>query len=153
MKKIVLLLTLMFVLTITAFSQTDINIWGGYSWLNGICGAEVQLKNFGIGAGYYPAKMPDSGKNIASFSAALTYYSKSNKQLKPKDMCYYWSLGMASAGYRKDNDVEPIYIGMLGLRLNFNKLQFKAGGGFGFNGMENSWKFEAGLSYRLFTNH
>lgn len=143
----------MLILSITAFSQTGINVWGGYSWLNGVVGAEVQLEHFGIGAGYYPTKMPNTGENISSFSAAITYYTKSNKQLKSKDMCYYGSLGMASAGYRHDGDVEPVYIGILGLRFNIDKLQLKVGGGYGFNAMENKWMFEIGLSYRLFTNY
>jgi len=151
MKKIIILLFTL-VLSISAFSQTSINVWGGYSWLNGIIGAEVQLEHFGISAGYYPAKMPDTKENIPSFSAAVTYYTKSNKLLKSKDMCYYGSLGMASAGYRHDGDVDPIYIGMTGLRFNINKLQLKVGGGYGFNNIENKWMFEAGISYGLFTN-
>jgi len=167
MKKIVLLLSLIFALSISAFSQTDLSVWGGYSWLNGVVGAEVQYGNFGVSAGYFPAKMPGSGDPISSFSAAVTWYGKNNDYLNNHSgalgACYYGSFGFASAGYRSQisynggaygsDVVEPMLIGMLGVKSYVNKWQFKLGAGYGWCDYAGVFTWEIGLSYALFSSH
>ena len=168
MKKFLVLLSLMLTMSITAFSQTDFSVWGGYSWLNGVVGAEAQFGNVGFSAGYFPTKMPGSGESISSFSAAVTYYLRNNEYLDShsgtEGACWYGSFGVASAGYRSEvsynggawtNDyIEPVYIGMVGVKSYYQKWQFKLGCGYGFYGSgSNVFTWEIGLSYALFSSH
>lgn len=150
----------MLVLSITTFSQTNLGVWGGYSWINGIVGVETQYGHFGIGAGYLPTKMPNTSENIPSFSGSVTYYTKSNEELKKHngfDICYYGSIGVASAGYRYQSLSEDVIVsmtyGMIGVKGYRNKLSIKAGGGYGWCKDNNSWTFEVGIGYLLFTNN
>lgn len=156
----------MFGLSIIAFSQTNISIGTGYSWLNGVVSAEAQLGNFGIGAGWFPAKMPLSREPVSSFSASLTYYGKTNEFLNQHKnlfdfvgVTYYGSIGVASAGYRyEDNSlineiVEPMTIGMIGLKSHIGKFGLKIGGGYGWCQYAGTFTWEAGLQYTLFSNH
>ena len=167
MKNFLVLLTLMFAMSITAFSQTDFSLWGGYSWLNGVVGAEAQFGNVGISAGYFPAKMPGSGESVASFSGAVTLYGKNNKYLDShsgaQGACWYGSFGVASAGYRyqasynsgawTDDYIEPVYIGMVGVKSYHQKWSFKLGCGYGFYSGGNTFTWEVGFGYALFSSH
>ena len=168
MKKLILFLSLIFALSISAFSQTDLSLWGGYSWTStGVVGLEAQYGNFSVSGGYFPAKMPGSGDPISSFSAALTYYGKTNEFLNSHGgalgACYYGSFGIASAGYRyqanyggsgwTDDIVEPMFIGMIGVKSYVNKWQFKLGAGYGWCDYANAFTWEIGLGYALFSSH
>lgn len=168
MKKILVLLSLMFALSITAYSQTDFSIWGGYSWTStGVVGAEAQFGNIGISGGYYPAKMPGSGERISSFSAAVTWYGKNNEFLDNHSgalgACYYGSVGIASAGYRHqtsynsgawtDDVVAPMTILMFGVKSYASKWQFKIGAGYGFCSYGDAFTWEIGIGYALFSSH
>lgn len=157
MKKILLLLSLMFILSINTISQTKINAWGGYSWINGVVGIEAQYGHFGIGAGYFPTKMPNSNENIPSFGGSVTFYTKSNESLKKSlDIGYYCSIGVASAGYRyqslSEDVIIPMTYGIIGVKGYRNKLYFKTGGGYGWCKDYSSFTFELGIGYTLFTN-
>lgn len=151
----------MLVLSITTFSQTNLGIWGGYSWINGIVGVETKYNHFGIGAGYLPTKMPNTNENIPSFSGSVTYYSKTNEALKKYgsfSICYYGSIGVASAGYRYQNSLSediivPMTYGILGVKGYRNKLYFKTGVGYGWCKDYDSLTFEVGIGYVLFTNY
>ena len=145
MKKILLSLAIVFALlfaNVETQAQVTGTVQGGYSWLNGMIGAELQFANLGVSGGYYPARMPGSGDPISSFSAAATWYGK------PYEDCLYGSIGIASAGYRYevsynsgpygDAVVLPMTIGMIGYKAHWNDWRFKLGGGYG-------WCSEAGV--------
>jgi hypothetical protein len=167
MKKIFLFLSLIFALSISTFAQTDLSLWGGYSWLNGVVGAEAQFGKFAVSGGYYPAKMPGSGDRISSFSAAVTFYGKDNEFLDNHSgalgACYYGSVGFASAGYRAetsynggawtDDVVEPVTILMLGVKSYASKWSFKLGAGYGFYEGGSTFTWEIGFGYALFSSH
>lgn len=167
MKKILVLFSLMFAMSISAFSQTDFSLGLGYSWLQGVVNAEAQFGHWGIGAGYFPAKMPGSGDPVPSFSGALTFYGKDNEFLNNHNgalgACYYASVGIASAGYRYQesynggawgNDiVEPMTIVMGGVKSYAGNFSFKLGLGYGFSPIANAFTWEVGLQYAIFSNH
>jgi len=167
MKKLILLLSLIFALSFSSFAQTDISVGGGYSWLQGVANVEAQFGHFGIGAGYFPAKMPGSGDPISSFSAAVTWYGKTNEFLNNHSgalgACYYGSIGFASAGYRSQisynggaygsDVVQPMTIGMLGVKSYAGKFSFKLGAGYGWCEYAGVFTWEVGLQYALFSSH
>ena len=166
MKKFLVLFSLMFALSISAFSQTDLSVGAGYSWLQGVVNVEAQFGHWGIGAGYFPAKMPGSGERVSSFSAALTFYGKDNEFLDNHSgalgACYYGSVGVASAGYRYQEDygsgwtndyIEPMTILMVGVKSYAGKFSFKLGAGYGFSASASAFTWEVGLQYALFSSH
>lgn len=104
--------------------------------------------------------MPNTSENISSFGGSVIYYTKSNEELKKHndfDVCYYGSIGVASAGYRYQSLSEDVIVsmtyGMIGIKGYRNKLSFKAGGGYGWCKDNNSWTFEVGIGYLLFINN
>ena len=168
MKKFLLSIAFIFAITFSSFGQTptDFSIWGGYSWLNGVFGADVQFGQVGISGGWYPAKMPYSKNPINSFSGAITFYSKSNKYLNDHygsfAACYYGSFGIASAGYRYesyggsmiyDSYSESMYIVMGGVKSYVDRWSFKVGIGYGWCAQTGVFTWEIGLSYALFSSH
>ena len=96
MKKIFILLTifLLFIVNIESKSQTPFafSAQGGYSWLNGVVGADLQFGKFGISGGWMPTKMPISGTKTSSYGAL---YSGNYDETT-----VYGSIGIASQGYR-----------------------------------------------------
>jgi hypothetical protein len=154
MKKILLLLTIL-VLSIASYSQTDIGIWTGYSWINGIVGVESQYNYFGIGAGYYPAKM-SSGESVPSWGGSVSLYSKNNQSLIQKNrliFCYYTSIGVASAAYRNDTIPSAMTFGILGIKTNYNRFSIKTGIGYGGSKFDTMWTFEIGIKYIILKNN
>jgi hypothetical protein len=123
MKNILILLSFIFFLNINGISQTDISLWSGYSWINGIVGVETQYNYFGIGAGYYPTKL-STGENIPSWGGSVSLYSKTNQSLIQKNyltFCYYGSVGVASAAYRTtEAEANAMTFGMLGIKTNYD---------------------------------
>lgn len=155
MKKIILVLSFIFFLSINAMSQTDIGLWSGYSWINGIVGVETQYSYFGIGAGYYPTKL-STGENIPSWGGSVSLYSKTNQSLIQKNrltFCYYGSFGVASAAYRTDTEASAMTFGMLGVKTNYNKFSLKAGFGYGGSKFDDMWTFELGIKYIILRNN
>lgn len=153
MKKIFILLSFLFLLNI-AKSQTDISLWTGYSWINGIVGIETQYSYFGIGAGYYPTKL-STGKNIPSWGGSVSVYSKTNQSLIRKNKithCFYGSIGVASAAYRTDTDASAMTFGVIGIKTNYNKLSVKTGFGYGGSKFDDMWTFEIGIKYIILRN-
>ena len=154
MKKILTLLSLIFWLSFTAFSQTDFSVGGGYSYLNGVVGVEAQHKNVGIGAGYFPVKL-NSGERVNSFSAAITWYGKDNEYFNKSTThtaTYYASFGFASAGYHKDA-TQPTFIGMVGGKTRICRFNLKAGIGYSWCKFADGLTGEVGISYTLFSSH
>jgi hypothetical protein len=148
MKKTILTI-LISLLFLVGFSQNSgITVQGGYSWLNGIVGAEIQFVNLGISFGYMPTSMPLSGDKVASYSAALTWYGK------PYDQdCFYGSFGVASAGYTYEDNmggsiVKQMTIGMLGYRFTSDLgLSSKIGVGYGWCDLAETYTWEWTLGY------
>lgn len=138
MKKIVLLLSLVFTLSIASFAQQAFTVQGGYSWTMGMIGAEYQLGHSAIGAGIMPTTMPGSGESLTSFSA---YYMWTGYEYDESG--YYLSLGFASAGYRSqinynntgwtDGTVAPMGIVNLGYKAQwYSGLNLRGEVGFGW---------------------
>jgi len=160
MKKILLLLSFLFLLNIGK-SQTNINVWGGYSWINGLIGIETQYGHFGVGAGYMPTKMPYYGDNIPSWAGSVTYYTKYKENFNNYnllDICYYGSIGVASAAYRYQDinfneEVLAMTYGMVGIKGYKNKFSFKTGVGYGWCKEKNNFTFEIGISYTILSNN
>lgn len=150
----------MFLLNIAAKSQTNLSVWGGYSWINGIIGVEAQYGHFGIGAGYLPTKIPNTGDHEPSWCGSVTYYTKSNnKKFSPAlSTSFYGSIGVSSAAYRNYDiilDKEEVIVmtyGVLGIKLDKSRFSLKSGVGYGWCKEDNTITFEIGIQYRLFTN-
>jgi len=128
----------------------------GYSWLQGVIGAELEYGNWAVGGGYYPAKMPGSGESVASISWFVTYQSA----VFQKSSGYYASIGMASAGYRYQeswnggswgNDIiAPMWIGMIGYKYNwYSGLNLKGGVGYGWCEYAGVFTWEVTLGYKF----
>lgn len=135
---IVMTLALLFATNINTNAQIAGNVQGGYSWLNGVVGAELLLGHIGVSTGYFPAKMPGSGESIASISWAVTYYGG-----LWDESGYYGSIGMASAGYRAQTSynggaygsdvVAPMWIAMVGYKYgSYSGFNLKGGVGYGW---------------------
>lgn len=165
MKRFFALMTLMLALSISAFSQTELAFGLGYSYLQGAVNVEAQRGHFGIGAGWFPARMPGDKTLQNSFSAAASYYMRTNDKLN--DAVTFWqylspyaSLGVASAGYRAQYDygygwtddvVELMGIGIIGIKTHFWRVGIKAGIGYGLGKTGRALAWEAGAQFRLFT--
>lgn len=153
MKKILTLLVVIFAFTTLSFSQSAFTVQGGYSWLNGVVGAEYQMGHIAISAGYYPAKMPGSGDPIASFSGAVTWYDG-----LWSESGYYASIGFASAGYRHETSynggawgsdiVSPMTIGMIGYKYgSYTGYNMKLGFGYGWCDQASTFTWELTIGY------
>jgi len=149
MKKILLLLFLILTLSISAFSQTTLNLWGGYSSLRGIIGAEAQFKQFGISAGYLPVRMPESKEYVSSFSAAVTLYGKDNVFPNNLHACLYLSGGVASAGNLSHDVAKLTGIGLIGIKTHKDRWSFKLGGGVEGCDVGTKGTMEIGFGYRI----
>jgi hypothetical protein len=101
MRKILLMIclttALMLPLTLNAQTPIALNLHGGYSWLNGVAGGELQIGRIGISGGWMPARMPISGDPLSSIGVAGTIYSSSAGELGYSG---YVSAGVASQGYQ-----------------------------------------------------
>ena len=154
MKKILILIVALFSITAMSYSQyNSFTVQGGYSWLNGVVGAELQLGHVGLSGGYMPTKMPGSGERLSSFSGAFTWYGD-----VMDESCYYTSIGIASAGYRSEVSynggsyengiVKPMGIWMLGYKYaGGTGWSSKIGGGVGWCSEATVFTFEITLAY------
>lgn len=127
-------------------TKSAFTVQGGYSWLNGVVGAEIQLYKIGFSGGYFPAKMPLTNDPISSFSFGISYYPRAF------DDGIYLSWGLAGAGYRYettngDSDVKPMNIVMAGYRFWAGSLSMKGGAGYGWCSESNTFTGELTLGY------
>jgi hypothetical protein len=145
-------------LTFQSFSQTPfaLSAHGGYSWINGVVGGELQVGNFGVSGGWMPTKMPISGEKISSVGVAFSVYTG-----MPDETSYYASIGVASNGYREETMtnygyseeiVAPMTIAMVGVKSGNDFANFRLGGGYGWCEYGGAWTFEATLGFVLFSN-
>ena len=164
MKKLLMVLSLMISIMLSSSTLNAqgvpmaFNIQGGYSWLNGVLGAEAQFGRVGISGGWMPCKMPISEEKLSSYSGAVTYYTR---PAGDEGYSYYASVGVASSGYRYETvstwgyDIEgvlPMTIVMAGYKYDAGGVNCKLGGGYGWCEMGGTWTFELTLGFTLFGN-
>ena len=155
MRKFLLTISLIFAMILLTSNVNAQTSWalsgqGGYSWINGVVGGDLQIGHFGVGAGWMPTKMPLSGDKISSIGFQLSLYSA-----KYNEFGYYVSLGTASNGYRYQDtrggeQTEPMTIVMAGVKSGTDVVYFKLGGGYGWCDQGKAWTFEATLGINLF---
>jgi hypothetical protein len=161
MKKILMTICLVFsllVATLTSNAQSTtpyaLSVTGGYSWLSGVVGAEIQVGQFGFSGGWMPTSMPMSGEKLNSVGFAATLYSG-----PPTDpSTFYASFGVASDGYRYEDsngygEVLPMSIIMVGSKYDSGGVFFKAGAGYGWCEIGGAFTFELTLGFSLFKNY
>lgn len=157
MKKIFSIFIMLFAITTLNFAQPSggaLNVQGGYSWSNGVIGAELQAGHLAFSLGYFPTKMPGSNEPLSSISGNFTWYGGNWNESS-----YYASVGVASAGYRSQmnynnggwsNDVvSPMTIFMIGYKGCVDNLNMKIGGGYGWCDYANSWTFELTVGWAI----
>lgn len=145
-------------LTINAQTESPSSNWaisaqGGYSWINGVVGGDLQIGNFGFALGWYPARMPLSGEQVNSIGYNFTYYTDMYDRTS-----YYVSIGQASAGYRYENswgseNIIPMTICMVGMKSGSDNFYWKIGAGYGWCDLAQSWTGEITVGIPLFTNY
>ena len=158
MKKILLTVIVLFAITTFSFAQPSggaLNIQGGYSWTNGLIGAEFQAGHLAVSAGWFPTKMPGSDEKLSSFSANFLVYGGNWDESS-----YYASIGVASAGFRSQNrynggswtndNVSPMTIVMVGYKYgDWSGLNMKAGVGYGWCDLGNAWTWELTIGWAI----
>jgi len=135
MKKIFLLLSLIFALSIGTFAQSALNIQGGYSWSEGLVSAGYQYKTFEVKAGWMNAKMPGSGDNVNGMVATVIWGPEWDES------GYYISYSFNSVGYRSQIDygsgwtndyVTGMSILSIGYKVGTDVMYLKADVGYGW---------------------
>jgi len=129
------------------------NIHGGYSWLDGVLGADLQWDNLGISGGWMPNTMPLSGRSVPSYSIAASCYSGHYYENS-----VYLSIGVASTGYLYEDsygyeETMPMTIVMGGYKWAGENLYLKMGVGYGWCNQGNTWTGEITLGYTLFRTY
>jgi hypothetical protein len=132
---------------------TSFSVQGGYSWINGVVGGDLQVGHFGFSGGWMPTTMPLSGDKISSIGLAGTLYSGEFDS----PVVSYVSIGTATNGFRYEDSMggeftEAMTIAMIGIKGYSNNWSFKLGGGYGWCAEGDAWTFEVGIEYTLFTN-
>jgi hypothetical protein len=153
---IVSILTILFTLlslSSNAQTATSFSVHGGYSWLNGVVGADLQYGCFGISGGWMPTSMPISGDKINSYGFAVSVYSG-----PPSENISYLSGGIASDGYQYETsrgygETQQMMIIMLGTKYNFNSFYGKVGVGYGWCDQADAFTFEATIGIPIFKNY
>lgn len=135
-------------------TSTSFSVHGGYSWLNGVVGAELQSGCFGISGGWMPTSMPISGDKVNSYGFAVSIYSGPPSET----ISYYLSGGIASDGYQYEDSygygkTEAVTIIMAGTKYNFNSFYAKLGLGYGWCEQAGAFTFEATIGIPLFKNY
>lgn len=130
------------------------NVQGGYSWLNGVLGAEAQFGKLSVSGGWMPCRMPLSEEWTNSYSGALTFYTLAADD---PGLSYYLSGGFASAGYRYEDSwggesTSPITIVMIGTKYDSGGVNCKCGVGYGWCEYAGSFAFEITLGFTIFGN-
>ena len=154
---ICLTLALLLPLNSNAQTPTTFNVTGGYSWLSGVVGGELQIGKFGLSGGWMPTSMPMSGTRINSYGFAGTIYS--TKAGETGYSCYL-SVGGATQGYRYEDSwggesTAPMTIIMLGSKYDSGGFYTKAGLGYGWcsDPEVGAFAFEITLGLTLFSKN
>ena len=129
-----------------------VSVQGGYSWLSGVVGGDVQIGHVGIACGWMPTKMPITGEKLNSIGYSITVYSNYYDENS-----LYLSLGGASNGYRYEDSngygmTSPMTIIMGGFKTGTENVNIKLGGGYGWCDFGNAWTLEITLGVKLFGN-
>lgn len=134
MKKLLFLFIAIMLLGVTTMEaqNTALYIRGGYSWLTGVVGGEIQVDHFGIGGGWMPNKTPLTGDDVNSFGLDATWYSGNYDEES-----YYYSLGYVINGYQEEYSTgyyesENMAVMMCGYKIVSDMLDMKGGVGLGF---------------------
>lgn len=152
--------------SLNAQIPTAFTLRGGDSPIKGLLGAEFQLSNYSLAAGWRPIQGPID-KNYNSFTGAFTVYS--NQWYRS---CWYASLGASSKGYlyqpathipniAGDFIPEPSVVLMAGRRINTRNLNHNwsnrcivdVGGGYSMSKHSNYFTFEMIFNFVLVNNH
>lgn len=157
MKKLFLAIVMLLTLSVFASNaQTpySVSLHGGYSWLSGVVGADIQYGNFELSGGWMPSKMPMSGQPINNFCFAITANTLKAGQ---DGYGFYVSLAEASQGYLYEDSwgysyTSPITIVGGGIRYNSGPVWSKVGVGYGWCDEAAVWTFEATLGFVIFGN-
>ena len=157
MKKVLLTICLMMGLLLTSNVKAQApyaaSVQGGYSWINGVVGGDVQIGHFGFGAGWMPTTMPLSGTKVNSIGLHVTVYSANYNEFG-----YYVSLGEATNGYRYEDSwgseaTEAMTIVMAGLKGGSDNFFWKAGVGYGWCSDGEAWTGEITVGIPLFKSY
>ena len=145
---------ILFATTNQTQAQSALTISGGYSWTNGMIGAEVQNGHWAYGAGYLATQWPLSGEPISSLSGHITWYDSPYNYSG-----YYATAAMIGNGYRYEDSYGTRYSStmaalLIGYKISFGDLAFKGGLGWGFildgnsiNGETGVGTYEVSLTY------
>jgi hypothetical protein len=146
-----LMLGLLFTSNVKAQMPYAVSVQGGYSWINGVVGGDVQIGHFGFGAGWMPTTMPLSGTPVNSVGFHATVYSANYNEFG-----YYLSLGEATNGFRYEDSwgidaTDAMTILMLGVKGGTDTFFWKAGVGYGW--CQEAWTGEITLGIPLFKSN
>lgn len=140
--------------TVKAQTPLSISVHGGYSWVIGGAGADIQFGRFAVGGGWMPTKMPLSDERLQAICGSLTYY-----QPIPvlKGLSAYISAGGATNAYRYEDSwgwksAKPMVIGIAGGRYELGRFWLRAGGGYGWCKEGDAYTWEACLGFKVFQN-
>jgi len=130
------------------------NIQGGYSWLTGVVGGEIQIGHIGLAGGWMPTTMPLSGTKVNSGCFAATYYTSTPSQ---DGYSLYLSGGVSTQGYQYEDTwggeiTLPTAIIMVGSKYETGGLYLKSGIGYGWCEEAGVFTFEITLGLKIFGN-
>jgi len=136
---------ILFATTNQTQAQSALTISGGYSWTNGMIGAEVQNGHWAYGAGYLATMWPLSGDPISSLSGHITWYDSPYNYSG-----YYATAAMIGNGYRYEDSYGTRYSStmaalLIGYKISFGDFGIKAGLGWGFILDGNTMNGESGV--------
>ncbi len=138
-------------------AQNAFSAYGGYSWINGAVGAELQMGYWSATVGMMPTSMPMSGESVQAWSLAVTWYGDTWDA-----SAMYIALGYNFAGYRSETTVNGIYTenvieGMpvftVGYKIPLSELLYVKGGiGYGYHSKDDFFTWELLLGIYIFGN-
>lgn len=154
MKKLLLSIIVLFAITASSMAQSSSFLArGGYSWLNGMVGAEYQVNRLGFGLGWMPNTKPASGEKVTSITYNVTFYGG-----EWDESAFYISAGGATNGFQRetyssngyyDYETSAGFILTGGYKFAWEALDLKVGGGWGWGLQQSVGTLEATLGLRL----
>jgi len=137
MKKLLLILLILIGISTQLKSQTKVQtalyVRGGYSWLTGVIGTELQINNFGFGFGWMPTPYLLNDQRINAYGIDVTYYNG-----LPNQNSFYISGSYIINGYEYESDyygtqiIDMMAI-LIGYKVSLSIFDLKFGLGTGFN--------------------